>query len=71
MTVNDNTIKAKDLGKFLENLGKTTAKASNKPNKDVREIPRGASKNGSKFGSAVISKNPKVAVSITADCYNF
>ena len=71
MIVSDNTIQAEGLGSFFKNLGKISAKASKKLATNVLKNPARALEIGANVGKAMVSRNPKAALSILPEVINF
>ena len=71
MIVSDNTIQAEGLGSFFKNLGKISAKASKKLATNVLKNPARAPEIGANVGTAMVSRNPKAALSTLPEVINF
>ena len=63
MTVNDNTIQAKNLGEFFKNLGKNRLNVSEKMAKNVLSNPGRTLDLTAEMATADVSKNSKQALS--------
>ena len=71
MIVSDNTIKAEGLGSVFKNLGKISVKASEKIATNALKDPARFLEIGANVGTAVVSKNPRAALSALPEVFNF
>ena len=71
MTVTDNTLLAEGLGRFFINLGKISAKASEKLATNVLKNPRRALEIGANVATATANRNPKKVLSTLPEVISF
>ena len=71
MIVSDNTIQAEGLGSFFKNLGKISSKAGKKLATNVLKNPARALEIGANVGTAMVSRNPKAALSTLPELITF
>ena len=71
MFLNDNTIQAEGVGKFFENLGRSSAKPGKKLSTNVIRNRATVLGNDAKVGSIAMSKIPRAIFSTTPDVKTF
>ena len=71
MIVSDDIIQAEGLGSFFKNLGKISSKAGKKLATNVLKNPARALEIGANIGTAMVSKNPRTALSTLPELLTF